>query len=280
MTETKRALLVSDHWAVREGIEIILEGMGLEVISTEGLPEACAALANQPGRIDVIVTDYWLDNKWTTAHDVESLFPPDACPPIVVTTGDTCTGMPPRWTVVHKPMSPQQLMAAVAAAMRRRPGAVPTPAPIPAIPVANPDAASLLLAPRQPDAHRDPRLGALAALAQATEYELLDLWRAHATTSRERRSNCFAVSWVSGHCESGDQVGTADGRPVRIAFHFATIEGKPVCFWTPTSPTVNLTLIRAWLTANTASADGAPVPQYEIKDFARMIQDLRGKAAA
>ena len=79
----------------------------------------------------------------------------------------------------------------------------------------------------------------LHGLVEATDFERHTLWHCH-----ER------VNWKDDGIGYGHQIGTLNERPIFVAFNFATIDGKRICFWHATSSLVDYDMIEEWLKTN------------------------------
>ena len=90
---------------------------------------------------------------------------------------------------------------------------------------------------------------------EASSFERSTLWRdwAKEATNAGLSSEMYKdrqVDWQQQSLGYGQSVGELDGRPVYISLNWATINGRQVMFWEPTSVVVDHDMIEEWLKEN------------------------------
>jgi len=111
------------------------------------------------------------------------------------------------------------------------------------------------MAPLRPEVAADPRLRKVFAVVESNRNEDNLLWRMHAQEAHRHGLHLgdqHRVEWVQDTSGLFIQVGTYAGKPVSMSLSFATLNGKLVVFFDPTSTLVCHDMIDTWLAEHIA----------------------------
>lgn len=103
------------------------------------------------------------------------------------------------------------------------------------------------------NALEDPRTTAVVYVVEATDDERLGLWREYSAEARAHERGTPSSPRLSWTQDSGGwmaHVGDLAGFPVNVVLTYASINGRPVLFWSPCSRVVDWEMCRMWLEAH------------------------------
>jgi CheY-like chemotaxis protein len=115
-----RVLLIDDHDGVRTTTAALLSDLGHSVIEASDGREVLSLLTREPGCCDIVITDYAMPHL-SGAEVIRQARALRAALPAVIITGyadaQSIANRPDHVQVLAKPFTPDQLNAAVAAAL-------------------------------------------------------------------------------------------------------------------------------------------------------------------
>ena len=124
-------IYVEDDALVRASMEALFQEYSILYESVRSMPELRARLPLMERLPDLVITDQRLPDGWTAMNVIETVFAHfEAEVPVVIVTAEVTTSLAAHLgaKLLSKPVSPERLLAAIAASCRTQPKMAPEPA--------------------------------------------------------------------------------------------------------------------------------------------------------